>query len=280
MTMARPETIGQPLEAIEAMLHYLEEGSEKPASYGGIRQAVADQQRKGNYLEHKMTIYNARAIADRLSLEREGFIFVNHETRMNNFYDEAEVRELYYRETEELVKKTSGAKRVVVFDHTLRSADPTTREEKQISGPVRNAHNDYTDWSGPQRVRDLLPDEAEELLKRRFAIVQTWRPINKPVQREPLAIADARSIGTREMVTTARIYPDRVGETAHMTFNPDHVWYYFPNMQRNEAIVFKTFDSARDGRARWTAHCAFDDPTSRSEAPPRESIEMRTLAFF
>ena len=278
--MARPETIGQPLEAIEAMLHYLEEGSEKPASYGGIRQAVADQQRKGNYLEHKMTIYNARAIADRLSLEREGFIFVNHETRMNNFYDEAEVRELYYRETEELVKKTSGAKRVVVFDHTLRSADPVTREEKQISGPVRNAHNDYTDWSGPQRVRDLLPDEAEELLKRRFAIVQTWRPINKPVQREPLAIADARSIGTREMVTTARIYPDRVGETAHMTFNPDHVWYYFPNMQRNEAIVFKTFDSARDGRARWTAHCAFDDPTSRSEAPPRESIEMRTLAFF
>ena len=227
-----------------------------------------------------MTIYNARPIADRLSLEREGFIFVNHETRMNNFYDEAEVRELYYRETEELVKKTSGAKRVVVFDHTLRSADPVTREEKQISGPVRNAHNDYTDWSGPQRVRDLLPDEAEELLKRRFAIVQTWRPINKPVQREPLAIADARSIGTREMVTTARIYPDRVGETAHMTFNPDHVWYYFPNMQRNEAIVFKTFDSARDGRARWTAHCAFDDPTSRSEAPPRESIEMRTLAFF
>lgn len=278
--MARPETIGQPLEAIEAMLHYLEEGSEKPASYGGIRQAVADQQRKGNYLEHKMTIYNARAIVDRLSLEREGFIFVNHETRMNNFYDEAEVRDLYYRETEELVKKTSGAKRVVVFDHTLRSADPATREEKQISGPVRNAHNDYTDWSGPQRVRDLLPDEAEELLKHRFAIVQTWRPINKPVQREPLAIADARSIGTKEMVTTARIYPDRVGETAHMTFNPDHVWYYFPNMQRNEAIVFKTFDSARDGRARWTAHCAFDDPTSRSEAPPRESIEMRTLAFF
>jgi hypothetical protein len=278
--MARPETIGQPLEAIEAMLHYLEEGSEKPASYGGIKQAVADQQRKGNYLEHKMTIYNARAIVDRLSLEREGFIFVNHETRMRDFYDDNEVRSVYYKETEELVRQSAGAKRVVVFDHTLRSADQAMREEKQISGPVRNAHNDYTDWSGPQRVRDLLPGEAEELLKRRFAIVQTWRPIRHPVEREPLAIADARSIGTKEMVTTARIYPDRVGETAHMTFNPDHVWYYFPNMQRNEALVFKTFDSERDGRARWTAHCAFDDPTSGSEAPPRESIEMRTLAFF
>jgi hypothetical protein len=129
-------------------------------------------------------------------------------------------------------------------------------------------------------VRDLLPDEAEELLKGRFAVVQTWRPIRHPVQREPLAIADARSIGTAELVPSARIYPNRVGETYHMTFNPDHVWYYFPNMQRHEAMVFKTFDSEKDGRARWTAHCAFDDPTSPPGAPPRESIEMRTLAFF
>jgi hypothetical protein len=280
MIMARPEKIDRPLEPIEALLHYLESSSEKPASYGGVRQSVADQQRKGNYHPHKMKIYNGRAIIDQLSLEREGFIFVTHETKMKNFYDEGEIRDRYYPETEALVKRTSGATRVVVFDHTLRSADPATREEKQISGPVRNAHNDYTDWSGPQRVRDLLPGEADDLLKRRFAIVQTWRPINKPVQREPLAIADARTIGTKEMVPSARIYPDRVGETAHMTFNPDHVWYYFPNMQRNEAIVFKTFDSARDGRARWTAHCAFDDPTSPTDAPPRESIEMRTLAFF
>src|SRR5262244_888093 len=220
MTMARPERIGQALESIEAPIHYLVEGSEKPASYGGVRQSVADQQRKGQYKAHKMTIYNARAIAGQLSLEREGFAFVNHETKMKNFYDEDEVRDLYYKETEELVKRTSGAKRVVVFDHTLRSADEATREEKQISRPVLHAHNDYTDWSGPQRVRDLLPAEAEELLKRRFAIVQTWRPINKPVQREPLAIADARSIGTKELVASARIYPDRVGETAHMTSTP------------------------------------------------------------
>ena len=112
-----------------------------------------------------MPIYNGRAIADRLSLEREGIHPGRSRTQVKNFYDEAEVRSVYYKETEELVKRTSGAKRVLVFDHTLRSADMATREEKQISGPVRNAHNDYTEWSGPQRVRDLLPDEAEELLK-------------------------------------------------------------------------------------------------------------------
>ena len=278
--MAKPETAAKPLEYIEGMLNYFIDTGETPESYGGMSQSEADRKRKGKYQGHKMKIYNGRAIADQLSLEREGFILVRHDTRMKDFYDEDEVRAVYYKETEELVRETSGAKRVLVFDHTLRSADESLREEKHVSGPVRNAHNDYTEWSGPQRVRDLLPDEAEELLKGRFAVVQTWRPINKSVQREPLAIADARSIGTDEVVPSARIYPDRRGEVYHCTYNPEHRWYYFPNMQRNEAMVFKTFDSNRDGRARWTAHCAFDDPNSSSDAPPRESIEMRTLAFF
>ncbi len=278
--MSRAETLEASLPSVEALLNYLVDTGEKPESYGGVSQTMADQKRKGQYEEHKMTVTNGRPLASQFSLEREGFIFVNHETKVKNFYDEAEVRSVYYKETEELVKQTSDARRVLVFDHTLRSADQAMREEKQISGPVRNAHNDYTEWSGPQRVRDLLPDEAEELLKHRFAVVQTWRPINKPVQREHLAIADARSMSTEELIPSARIYPDRRGEVYHSTYNPAHRWYYFPNMQRNETIVFKTFDSARDGRARWTAHCAFDDPTSPPDAPPRESIEMRTLAFF
>jgi hypothetical protein len=278
--MSRAELREPHFEFVEAPLNYLVETGEKPASYGGVGYSEAEQKRKGKYLEHKMTITNGRPLADRFSLEREGFIFVNHETKMKNFYDQAEVRSVYYTETEQLVKEMSGAARVLVFDHTLRSGDQATREEKEIGGPVRNAHNDYTEWSGPQRVRDLLPDEAEELLKHRFAVVQTWRPINKPVQREPLAIADARSIGTKELIPSARVYPNRVGEVYHLTFNPEHRWYYFPNMQRDEAMVFKCFDSERDGRARWTAHCAFDDPSSPPDAPPRESIEMRTLAFF
>jgi hypothetical protein len=278
--MPRAERVEAAAPAFEALLHYLADTTENPESYGGVSQSEADQKRKGKYAEHSMPIYDGRAIADGLSLEREGFVLVNHNTQVKNFYDEEEVRSVYYTETEELVKRTSGAKRVLVFDHTLRSADGATREEKQISGPVRNAHNDYTEWSGPQRVRDLLPDEAEELLKHRFAVVQTWRPIKHPVQREPLAIADARSIGTKELIPSARIYPDRRGEVYHSTYNPAHRWYYFPNMQRSEAMVFKTFDSMKDGRARWTAHCAFDDPTVPPDAPPRESIEMRTLAFF
>ena len=139
-----------------------------------------------------------------------------------------------------------------------------------------------TTRSGPDRsgCAILLPDEAEELISQRFAVVQTWRPINQPVQNDHLAIADAQSIGTSELIPSARIYPNRRGEVYHSTYNPAHRWYYFPNMQRNEAMVFKCYDSLKDGRARWTAHCAFDDPTAPPNVPPRESIEMRTLAFF
>ncbi|HEX6769617.1 MAG TPA: CmcJ/NvfI family oxidoreductase [Candidatus Binatia bacterium] len=278
--MSRAEPVEDVAPAFAALLNYLADATETPESYGGVRQEEADQKRKGKYAEYQMPIYNGRAIADRLSLEREGFVFVQHDTLVKNFYDEAEVRSVYYKETEELVKRTSGANRVVVFDHTLRAADSATREANQVSGPVRNVHNDYTEWSGPQRVRDLLPDEADALLSRRFAVVQTWRPINQPVRNEHLAIADAQSIGTSELIPSARIYPNRRGEVYHMTHNPAHRWYYFPNMQRNEAMVFKCYDSLKDGRARWTAHCAFDDPTAPPNVPRRESIEMRTLAFF
>ena len=112
------------------------------------------------------------------------------------------MRRVYYPEMEALVKAESGAARVVVFDHTLRTADDEMRAQRKIREVVPRVHNDYTEWSGPQRVRDLLPDEADELLRRRFAIVQVWRPIRHPVESWPLAIADARSLSPDDMVVT------------------------------------------------------------------------------
>jgi hypothetical protein len=180
----------------------------------------------------------------------------------------------------ELVKAESGAKRVVVFDHTLRTADKEDQEARKIREAVHRAHNDYTEWSGPQRVRDMLPDEADELLKHRFAIIQVWRPIRHPVETDPLAICDARSVSFDDFVISERRYPNRVGQTYVVRHNPRHKWYWLPRMRRDEALVFKVYDSLKDGRARWTAHTAFADPTSPPDARPRESIEIRTLAFF
>src|SRR5205814_6222548 len=102
--------------------------------------------------------------------------------RVHDFFEIDELKREYYGEVEALVKKVSGATRVVVFDHTLRSGDEAEREAKLVREPVLNVHNDYTEWSGPQRVRELLPDEAENLLRRRFAIIQVWRAIKQPIQ--------------------------------------------------------------------------------------------------
>jgi len=203
--MSRPERMEERSPVFEALVNYSVDTGMKPASYGGINTFEADKKRTGKYQEHRVPIYDGRTIANDLSLEREGFIFVHHDTQMQDFYDEAEVRSVYYPEIEQLVKKTSGAKRVLVFDHTLRSADTAMREAKQISGPVRNAHNDYTEWSGPQRVRDLLPDEAEELLKRRFAVVQVWRPIRHPVDESPWRLP-MREVSEQESCFLARAF--------------------------------------------------------------------------
>ena len=228
----------------------------------------------------QVTIRNGRHHARDFTLDRNGFRFVRHDTTVSDFFDEAEVRRVYYAEMEALVKAESGASRVVVFDHTLRTADDALREAHKIREVVSRVHNDYTEWSGPQRVRDLLPQEADELLTRRFAIVQVWRPIRHPVETFPLAICDARSLSPEDLVVSERRYPNRIGQTYAITYNPEHAWYWFPRMRRDEALVFKVYDSLRDGRARWTAHTAFQDPTSPPNARARESIEIRTLAFF
>ena len=205
---------------IEAVLTYAVDTGEKIINET-MGEGDMGRRRTGIVEERTMPIRNGRPFRDTFDLETHGFEFVDHPTAMKDFFDPDELRDVYYREAEELVKEKTGAKRVHVFDHTLRSGDEDTRNEKLVREPVTRVHNDYTEWSGPNRVRDLLPDEAEDLLTRRF-----------------------------------------------------------PRMARDEALVFKVFDSATDGRARFTAHSAFADPTSPPDAAPRESIEMRTIAFF
>jgi hypothetical protein len=267
------------VETIEATVNYLLNTGDTPFTYTG-GPGSTEVRTGGTTDPRRVTIHNGRLAADRFGLERDGFRFVGHDTKITDFFDDAAVRSTYYAEMAALVKQESGAKRVVVFDHTLRTADDADRETRKIREVVRRVHNDYTEWSGPQRVRDILPDEAETLLARRFAIIQVWRPIRHPVETFPLAICDARSIPFENFVISERRYPGRVGQTYAVTYNPEHRWYWFPRMRRDEALVFKVYDSLQDGRARWTAHTAFDDPTAPPGGRPRESIEIRTLAFF
>lgn len=266
-------------DMIEASVNYLLDTGEKPFTYTG-GPGSTDIRSGGELEPRRVTIHNGRPFADRFTLEKDGFHFIRHDTAMADFFDEGEIQRVYYPEMEALVKAETGASRVLVFDHTLRTADDADREARKIREVVSRVHNDYTEWSGPQRVRDLLPQEADALLRHRFAIVQVWRPIRFPVETFPLAICDAVTVSPSDFIVSERRYPNRVGQTYAVAYNPAHRWYWFPHMRRDEALVFKTYDSATDGRARWTAHTAFEDPTAAPHARPRESIEIRTLAFF
>lgn len=267
------------LKDVDAEIHFVVANGEKPATYLP-EEGVRETRRTGAFEDRPVSIADGRALTGQTDIDREGFVFTDDRTAVQDFYDDDEVRRVYYPEIEALVKKTTGAHRVFMFDHTIRAASANTQAEQGVREPVHIAHNDYTENSGPQRVRDLLPDEAEDLLSRRFAVVQVWRPIKDPVKQQPLAICDAQSIAVDDLIETDLIYKDRKGEVLQLAHNPDQRWYYFPDMTRDEAMVFKCYDSLNDGRARFTAHTAFNDPNSALDAPERVSIEARTLVFY
>jgi hypothetical protein len=264
---------------LEAPVNYIETTGEKPAVYL-YEPPVGVPVRSAGSRKHLMKIYNGRPVVIDLTLDRQGFAFVHDETSVANFYDQDEVVRTYYPEVTRLLKRATGAVRVHVFDHNVRCRPMAERGENGAREPVKFAHNDYTLKSGPQRVRDLLPQEADELLKHRFCEINLWRPIRGPVEESPLAVCDAGSMTLDDFVATELRYRDRTGEVYSVAFNPNHRWFYFPQMQRDEALLLKCYDSATDGRARFTAHTGIDDPTSPPDAAPRESIEARSLCFF
>ena len=265
---------------VEALLTYTVDTGVKPVT-GTTDPDGRLRHRSGEFREHRVTIHDGRPLRENLSLDREGFVFVDHTTAVHDFLDPSELESVYYPEMEALIEAHSGATRVLIFDHTLRTGDEVVRLARKLREPVKVVHNDYTEWSGPQRVRDLLPpEEAESLLAHRMAVIQVWRPIRAPVRSSPLAICDARSVAAGDLIAAERRHPNRVGEIYQLAFNPRHRWYWFPDMQPDEALIFKCFDSEKDGRARFTAHASFDDPGAPDDAPARESIEVRSIAFW
>jgi len=230
----------------------------------------------GRSRRYTTAIRDGRPIIAQLSLDKQGFVLACHQTAVSNFYDEQEVRAVYYPEVERLLKQTTGATKVLVFAHDVRSSLKAREGESGVREPIAAVHNDYTIKSGPQHVQELLePDEAQQRLKNRFAEINVWRPIRGPVEGTPLAVCDSRSIAEKDLVPT-----DLKHEVYMVTFNPKHRWFYFPGMGTNEVLLIKGFDSMEDGRARFTAHAAFEDPTAPSAAPGRESVEARALVFY
>lgn len=278
--MSLETTAIERLPRVRAGLNFILPSTQKPRSFeydppAGMPRTTAF------YQERAVAIHNMRSVASEFSLEREGVRLVTAPSDVVDFYDESQIRNVYYPEAEKLVTELTGASRAVIFDHTIRrridgAADRTTGVPRQ---PVPRVHVDYTVKSGPQRVRDLLADEADELLRRRFSVINVWRPIRGPLQDSPLAVSDASSVQFDDLVPVDLVYQDRIGEIYMVKFNPSQRWFYAPRMSSDEVLAFKCYDSAEDGRARFAPHASFEDPTAPLDAWPRESIELRVLAF-
>jgi hypothetical protein len=282
--MAMVEIAAGQVRRIEASLNYLAAVSEKPVAYAyepppGIPWATGQNE------AHTVAISDLRPLAKDVTLDNAGFQILTHRTAVRNFLDEEEVKRVYYPESVDLLKRATGAAEVRIFDHTLRRRVPGAQDRAAGRDvprqPATRVHVDQTATSAVSRLKHAYPDEAEALLRRRVAIVNLWRPITSPVRDSPLAVCDARSVAPSDLIASDLVYRDRRGETYNVTYNPEHRWFYVPAMKADEVLLLKCFDSRDDGAvARFAPHTAFTDPTTPADAPPRESIELRTYLIF
>ena len=250
---------------------------ESSALTGGVPRIFFDVEKR------EVAIRDMRSIAHDLSLDGSGFELRWEPTAVADLYDDEAVAGQYTDELKALLQRVTGADEVVVFDFTRRSDGAAGAANPDgVRGPADRVHVDYTVKSGPVRARDTLGAERFDSVIAaggRVMQVNVWRPIKGPVMRAPLALGDAASIASDELIKTEQRFSDRVGEIYSIAFAASQRWYWAPQMDRDEVILIKGWDSVDDGRARFTPHGAFTLPDS-SDAAPRESIEARTFLVF
>src|SRR3954451_3997196 len=237
-----------------------------------------------------MWIANGRGLTT--DLDREGFVFARHVSAVPDFHqiqEDPAVDQQYIDETAAFLEAFTGASRVIMQGGgKKRYGEPATQRLAALSNakPARYPHADNTDASALElaQLMDAFVDDLDLNRYSRYSMLNLWRTFSPPPQDFPLAVCDARSIAPGDEVTVSAITEERnAGEIVHDTtgylYNPDHRWYYFPDMTIDEVIVFKSHDSD-PSRAVRVAHTAFTDPTCPAGVPTRASVEMRALALF
>lgn len=280
MSAVISETAGE--LQVKAVLNYTRNTGVRPVNYT-YDPPPGVPRNSGEIDARKVTIRNAR-LEKGLVLDVAGFELKRHRSTLSDwaaFQDSDLVKAVDYPEVAAALRRHTGAEKVVIFDHTLRDSSVEAGNGSGLREAVRRVHDDQTFDSAPRRVaRHLAPEETRWRLRRRYAIVNFWRPVGSPVWRAPLAVCDARTIEAHDLLPSDLVYRDWTGETYSVAYNPVHRWYWFPYQTPSEATLLKIYDSATDGRARLTAHTAFDDPSTALSAPVRRSIEIRAIVFW
>jgi hypothetical protein len=275
-------------DSVEAELVYLSPRSTINRRYV----APGVEVNTGEYESHRVQVRNGRCAAQPFSLDEHGFMLVRHQSAINDFFDQEQVQARYPTEVTQLIQQLTGADLVLPLGWMVRTAGPTLPNTQP---PASEVHVDMTTASATRRAKALyermVPNGGGY---RRFLATSFWRPLSAPPQDWPLALCEAASLDPDEGVANYMLVVDSVPERSAMfaelpdaeslpaafvfPFNPRHRWWYFPEMTRDEAILLKLHDSDHS-RAWRTPHTAFRDPTVH-DAPPRASIEFRTIAYF
>jgi len=271
--------------SVQSKLEYLTQKSERPIYHASISGRNArhslDQPTQAVAVEvHDARDRNPSDNKTEFGMHESGFDLFNHESAVQDFLDQVQIKDGYETEIEGLLKSVTGCYRVHIFDHTVRASDPEVRELKQIRESVSLVHGDYTSGSGFVCLQENLGDEAAELSKGRFQIINVWRPLVDPVEDFPLALCDLRSVSEQDLVDTERRAPNHTGELQLAVHSPAHRWFYYPGMRPDEVLLFKTFDSINGGHSPCSIHSAIKLPDAATDARPRVSIETRAFLFY
>jgi len=280
-TFAKSENTSVPRGPADASLSFYEppkDGS-KPFNYAG---AWADNPPNGiprnfGVDEQKVTINDIRGQESSFTMDNNAFAaFASIPSQMTyeDWTSDETITHIYYPEVEKLLlDRVPGASKIYLFDHTIRRPNHSR-------APVLRAHIDQTAESTAARVTLHLPEEAEQLLRGRYRIINVWRPLNGTVVANPLAVADSATVRDEDLIGVEHRYPDRTGETAAVKFNENQKWYYWSGMENEDRLLLKCFDSDEEfGPKGRVPHTAFVDPRTPEGAKGRESIEVRALVF-
>jgi len=236
---------------------------------------------KWPFKPYAVTIRDLRPIRDEFSFENNGFVLVNQTSACKNFYDTEALERIYIPEVVDLITKLTRADKVITFGLMTRTNNEAADEGNL---PAYGAHVDYGDRTVRMFANDVLGEEdATKWLTGRYMLINVWRPMTV-VKSAPFAVCDASTVAPSDLcyseVRGGLGDPNRETLYGHaVSFNENQRWYYVPKMRPDEVLAFKLYDSDSSA-VQWTAHSAFEHPDTERDAPPRESIEIRTIAFF
>lgn len=279
--------VGEPSEVdVVAELSYVVPGKSPPVMYA-CEPPPGEPWESAAFSAVNVRVEDAGALDVCAKLDVNGFELFDAPTDVLEFNCQDEIRSVYYDEVLELALAATGGTYGFVFDHLVRKRDVTEEPlsfGRKYKGQAPSAngrvHNDYTEASGQRRLRLVLGEGEPADSIYHYCIVNVWRPIYRPALDAPLGLCDSRTVSASDAVVSQVRYPERTGEIYLFRSSPFHQWYYYPEMQPNEAVVFKQYDSRLSGVSRFTPHSAFTNPRTPSGTPPRESIEARVLVVF